>query len=347
MIVKEIHNKKEWENFWQSLDQKTFLQSWNWGEFQKQMKRKIWRLGLYEGTRLWGVCLVIKNPIFTIRKYQKNFLFCPHGPALTISDPSQRIAALRDLLAYLKKVAKAENVSFIRWAPFWPERETELRELPSLGFRKAPMFIHPELTWELDLRPSEENLLQAMRKTTRYLIKKGLKWPGLEVRQGISDEDLDIFWQLYQKTTTRHHFVPFSKDYLKKEIRSFEKDKEILIFSALFNKKPLASAIIIFWQGIAFYHHGASDTGHSKIPAAYLLQWKIIQEAKKRRCRLYNFWGITPSTDKNHPWWGLTLFKKGFGGQSQSYLKTHDLVLSWTYWLNWGIETLRRNKRKL
>lgn len=33
------------------IEEKTFLQSWNWGEFNKMMRDKIWRLGIYESSK--------------------------------------------------------------------------------------------------------------------------------------------------------------------------------------------------------------------------------------------------------------------------------------------------------
>ncbi len=47
MEVKEITQKEIWENFFLECHEKTFLQSWNWGEFQERMGNKIWRLGIY------------------------------------------------------------------------------------------------------------------------------------------------------------------------------------------------------------------------------------------------------------------------------------------------------------
>jgi len=69
------------------------------------------------------------------------------------------------------------------------------------------------------------------------------------------------------------------------------------------------------------------------VPAAYLLQWEAIREVKSRGCKLYNFWGISDER-RNHPWAGLTLFKKGFGGFSKEYLLAQDLPLRPFYWLS-------------
>ena len=48
MEIREIKDKKIWEDFLSRCEEKTFLQSWNWGEFQKMTGDKIWRLGVYQ-----------------------------------------------------------------------------------------------------------------------------------------------------------------------------------------------------------------------------------------------------------------------------------------------------------
>ena len=107
-----------------------------------------------------------------------------------------------------------------------------------------------------------------------------------------------------------------------------------------------AAAIIIFYNGQAFYHHSGSRAGAGS-NVSYLLQWRVIQEAKKRGCTLYNFWGIAPEDRPNHAWAGLSLFKKGFGGFAEAYLHAQDMPLTAKYWLNYAIETVRRIRRRL
>ncbi|MBI1888387.1 MAG: peptidoglycan bridge formation glycyltransferase FemA/FemB family protein, partial [Candidatus Spechtbacteria bacterium] len=128
---------------------------------------------------------------------------------------------------------------------------------------------------------------------------------------------------------------------------SSEKACDAQVFTAWYNNEPLASAIVVFYGNSAFYHHGASSSIYPKIPAPYLLQWRAILEAKKRGKKLYNFWGIIRDTGKKHPWAGITLFKKGFGGFQTDYLHAQDLPLSWKYWPSWVIETLRKKRRNL
>ncbi len=256
------------------------------------------------------------------------------------------------LLGELKEIGRQEKAGFIRIAPVWERTKENEKIFEDFGFRAAPIHIHPEVTWILNISPSEEEILMGMRKTTRNLIRRAKK-EGVEVFQKNSLEGVKDFNKIYQATFDRHHFAPFSFEYLKNELLAFLPDNQIAVFLAQHQGKILASAMIIFWQGIGFYHQGASIT--SKIPAAYLLQWEAIREAKKRGCRLYNFWGIVPSIKthqdlknpkiKKHPWWGLSLFKTGFGGFREEYLKTQDYILSQKYWLNFTIEKARKIKR--
>ena len=59
MEIRKINNKEVWENFLLECEEKTFLQSWNWGEFQKAMGNKIWRLGVFENDQLISVGLLV------------------------------------------------------------------------------------------------------------------------------------------------------------------------------------------------------------------------------------------------------------------------------------------------
>lgn len=345
MEIKEIKEKSVWESFLLECEEKTFLQSWNWGEFQKAMGNKIWRLGVLENNQLISVGLVFK-----IEARRGSFLFLPHAPVVASAkrnEPTMNYEVLKILLEKMKKITKEERASFVRVSPIWERNKENVDIFNNLGFRLAPIHMHPEVTWELDIRPSEEELLAGMRKTTRYLIRQGLKNKDLTVIKSLKLKDLELFNKLYQQTVKRHQFVPFSFDYLKNEVLAFEPDNQISIFLAKHKEEIISSAIVVFWSNRAFYHQGASSLKYRKIPGSYLLQWEAIKEAKRRNCKIYNFWGIVPDSKKNHPWAGLTLFKMGFGGEKKEYVKTQDFPISGSYWLTFSVEKLRKFKRAL
>lgn len=342
MVIKEINNKEVWEGFLKGCDEKTFLQSWNWGEFQKLEGNKIWKFGIYDNDQLISVALAVK-----IKAKRGTFLFIPHGPILIESRIKNQ--ELRILVNKLKEIAKEELASFIRVAPIWKRNEENVKIFKELGFRQAPIHMHPEVTWELDITPSEEELLMGMRKTTRYLIKQAQKNTDIEIVRSQSIDDLRKFNEIYYTTAKRHHFTPFSLRYLENEFSSFKDDSQISIFLGKYKDKIVSSAVIIYWENIGFYHQGASLSEYNKIPVSYLLQWEAIKEAKKIGCKLYNFWGIVDQNSKlrKHPWTGLTLFKMGFGGCRKEYVRTQDLPLSKKYYLTYLFEKLRKVKRGL
>ena len=339
ITISSISSKNIWENFIQECRPNTFLHSWNWGEFQQELGYKIFRFGFYYNEDLAGLALFIKIPA-----RRGTFLFCPHGPILKTQDPFSRQEILKSLLKTSKKTTLLEKCQFIRFSPLMKDSDENKMIFKNSGFRKAPIHIHPELVWTLDTSPSEEEILKAMRKTTRYSIKKAEK-DGVAVIKSSKINDLEIFWQLYQTTASRHHFTPFSKKYLQTEFEIFQKDGQALLLFGQYQGEIISGALIIFYNGIGFYHHGASLAKYTQITASHLLQWEAIKEAKRRGCWLYNFWGVAPEQAPNHPWASLSLFKKGFGGFSESYLLTQDYIISPFYWLTFAVEKVRKIKR--
>jgi lipid II:glycine glycyltransferase (peptidoglycan interpeptide bridge formation enzyme) len=339
--IREIDDKEIWENFLLECKEKTFLDSWNWGEFQKSLGNKIWRIGIFENENLLGLALVVK-----IEAKRGKFLFIPHGPNLKIEDKEKKLKLLRVLRDELERIAKSEDCDFIRISPILKKTKENEEIFSILGFKNAPIFIHPEITWELNIEKSEEDILAGMRKTTRYLIKRAQKEKLLTIREENSLEGVSLFNKIYLETKERQHFVPFSLEYLQKEFLAFKDEDQISILLGDYKGEIIAGGIFIFWQNLAFYHHGASSRKYSKIPTSYLLLWEAIKKAKQKGCKVFNFWGIAPTDSPKHPWAGLTLFKIGFGGEKKEYVKTKDLPLKKKYWINYIVETLRKWKRR-
>jgi len=333
--IREINSKDLWEDFFANRQEKTFLQSWNWGEFNKIMGSKIWRFGLYENEELSAASLVIK-----VEAKRATFIFVPHLVSI-------KAELLKFFTEKLKELALKEKAIFIRIAPIWESNGENRKVFKDLGFKDAPIHMHPEVTWELDISKSEEELLKRMRKTTRYLVRQAEKNPDVKIQQSDNIEDINKFHAIYESTIQRHHFVGFPPNYLKSQHEAFSKDGQISTFLGFYKGEVVSAAIIVFWQDTAYYHHGASLVKYQKIPVSYLLQWEAIKEAKKRGCNIYNFWGIAPTDNPKHPWAGLSLFKMGFGGYRKDYLKTQDYPVSLRYWINYAIEAVRRRRRNL
>jgi len=334
--IKEINSKEVWEQFLEKNSPHTFLQTWEWNLSQQLMGNKTFTLGIYAGENIIGVAFV-----YLIKARRGSFLFCPHGPI--ISENWQKNFEI--LFTHLKDLAKKEKAAFIRISPLELKTKESVSFFKKLGFRDAPMHMHPELGWLLDITKSDEELLADMKKRTRYSINKAKK-DGVEIVSFSDSSSIDDFYPLYLETAERMVFVPFSKEYVKKEFDIFGEEGKILLFFAKYKGEIITTAMIIYANGSGFYHHGASTRKYSNVPSAELLQWSAILEAKKRGLSIYNFWGISPEGNKNHPWTGVTQFKKGFGGFAEEYVHAQDYTITLKYWLNFLVETIRRVKRK-
>lgn len=351
MEIKEIQEKGVWEGFLSECQEKTFLNSWNWGEFQSKMGNKIWRLGVYSGQQGIGVSqqLLAIALAARIRARRGTFLLVQHGPSINPKLKIQNPKLLEVLLDELRKIGKEEGATFIRMNPLWPKSKENKEIFKTLGLGESPMHANAyEATWKLDITASEEELLGNMRKTTRYLIRQATKNSDITVEKSDKIEDLKTYQSLNQEVAKRQKFTPFPFDYVKNEFEVFSKDNQVLWLFGKYKNEIAASALVVFWSNAAFYHQAASSSKYVKFPVPYLLLWEAIKEAKKRGCKIYDFWGyVDLKKEFSHPWAGPTLFKMGFGGSAFEYLKTQDLPLSKKYWLIYFFEKLRNIKRGL
>ncbi|MFH1833070.1 MAG: peptidoglycan bridge formation glycyltransferase FemA/FemB family protein [Candidatus Levyibacteriota bacterium] len=332
--IQEIKDKKVWEDFIDRADFYPFFQSWDWGDVQKNLGRKILRIGAYEETLLIGVCLVIE-----INARRGRYLHLRHGPVFLVFDERK----LDAILDFIKKEASRRGSSFIRISPLLNKDSESEKILQKKGFINSPIHnMDAETCLILDLEKSEEDLLKEMRKTHRYLIRKAQNM-GIKIIRTQKVSDLNSFLDIYKNLSKRKHFVPHSD--VKEEFELFVEDDQAVLFLASFRKKIICGAIIIFAGNMAIYHHGASLDEFRDVPISYLLQWEAILEAKKRGKKLYNFWGITPLDKPNHPWKGITLFKTGFGGTRLEFMHAKDLPLNIWYWKSFLIEFYTKWKK--
>jgi len=337
LTIKQITNKQEWEDFVQDQEFSAFVQSPTYGEFYRELGEDYVIIGLYEQGRLIGGSLVL-----TTHARRGDFLYLPYGPILDYTDTHQ-VEAFFD---YVKEYARKKGYDFIRVSPLVDESDSVMQTLRTFGLRPAPMHILAETSWILDISPSEEELLANMKKNHRNLVRRCIR-DGVRVEQRTDDTALEELNTILDHTGKKHDFVRFSRSYINAEFHTFlQHNENVIMHGYLPNGALDASAIMMFYGNMAVYRHSASLGLDNKLPTSYAIQWETIKEAKRRGCRWYNFWGIAPSdATKHHPFYGITHFKKGFGGFQKDLLHCHDLPITKKYWLNYIVETIRKYKR--
>ena len=324
------------DNFVGSMVKSQFLQSWEWGEFQQSLGRKIWRLGVLDSQSLVASALVIKHNL----PLGRNYLYCPRGPIFETKNQGLKTKNyLDELLEKIIEIAKQENSLFVRIEP--PVEKSNELNLKSLV---ATQFVQPKDTLTLDLSKSEEQLLSEMHPKTRYNIRLAEK-KGVTVRIGVK-EDFEKFWQLNQETASRDSFKTHPRNYYQKMLEVLSPDF-LKLFLAEYEGKVLVVNLVIFFGDTVTYLHGASSNEYRNLMAPHLVQWRQILEGKKLGFKCYDMWGVLPlktqqATTENtegaehtehHSWQGLTRFKRGFGGQEINYIGTYDLILN-SFWYN-------------
>ncbi len=335
---RHITDKAEWERFMAGRDEANFLHSWNWGVFHQNLGKTVVRLGFYNNGTLAGICCGIVEDARRGR-----YLAVAGGPLIDWSD-GRMVSAV---FAALTEEARAHRCVFVRMRPQQTDTPELRRIVKQAGLRPAPMHLTADLTSQIDLSKSEDALLNSMRKTTRYEIRKAQSL-GLTIQTSTDPAAIDGFYDMQMETAKRHGFVPFSRQFLTEQFKAFAADDAVVLYKVFNGTQLLAEAFVIFYGHEAAYHYGSSTDAARKMPGAYLIQWEAIKEAKKRGMKRYNLWGVVPDGVTDHRFSGVSVFKRGFGGQDVAYLPAHDLVINPVrYAFNYTVESIRHRLRRL
>jgi lipid II:glycine glycyltransferase (peptidoglycan interpeptide bridge formation enzyme) len=310
--MKTVFNnqKKQWNQL-VIQNNGSFLQSWQWGEFQKSLGRRIWRI-VIEGLK----GLVIKHTL----PLGKSYLYCPRGPVIENPKPKSQIPnktqnpnhKFQTFLEEIEKIARQERAIFLKIEPSLLDSKFQI---PNSKFVRSLKEIQPSKTLILDITKPEEELLNQMHPKTRYNIRLAQR-KGVRIRPslGSGTRESQVFLDLLEKTAQRDKFRPHPREYYQKMLEVLGREGMIKLFLAQRQNQIIAANLVCFFGQTATYLHGASDYNFRQLMAPHLLQWQAILEAKELGLKYYDFWGIDEKK-----WPGLTRFKKGFGGQEVVY----------------------------
>lgn len=331
-----------WSKVQHHFPEANLFQSPAWGEVNRLIGHKV-KVEHFEDVA-WCQ-MIVKSA------KRGRYLEIPCGPLVDWQDT----ALVRRLFALIKKTAKAEKCAFVRFRPQLSNTPEHQSLLKPLGLRRAPMHLAAEHTVMIDLTQSEDELMSAMRRQTRYEVRRAAKL-GIVVEHGHSEALFREFHTVQAETAARQHFIPPNLDTLLAQRTALNKNDasaEIYVAKSA-EGQPIAYGLILAAGREAEYYEAASTELNHRLPGAYALQWQVIQDLKKRGIERYNLWGIAPTDPKtgkplqNHRYFGVTTFKTGFGGQTIAFIPAQDLVIShFRYALNWIVETIRKKKRRL
>ncbi len=332
--------EESWSKILKKYPQSNFLQSPLWGETNRLIGHKIIVRTFEDKALFLGI---IKDA------RRGRYLEIPGGPLVDWTN--QKL--LNEVFAEIIKIAKEEKCVFVRFRPqLIRNSENEklvegLKTNQKIDLRLAPMHLHAQNTVMVDLNKPEEELLMAMRRQTRYEVRRSEKL-GLKVEENSSEGMFKEFHAVQSETAKRQGFIPPSEKELMAERDAFSPDN-LKLYKVTTNKgEPVAYGLVLIFGNEAEYFEAASTELNRKLPGAYALLWRAMKDLKRIDIKRFNLWGIAPPGAKNHRYSGVTTFKTGFGGDTIEFIPAHDIVINkLKYKLDEIVENARKKKRNL
>ena len=247
------------------------------------------------------------------------FGYSPRGPVASREQ-------LPDALAALAAHARAMRGTLVLKVD--PERTAEdaAGALQTAGFQRGPDIQPVVATLLLSLRGSDDEILAAMDKDTRWSLRQPEK-RGVSIYPGTTEGDLDAFYDLYAVTGRRAGFITRSASYYRTVWRTLIEGGLATLWLAEHADRPVAGAMAWHCGDRELYMYGATNDAGRKVYAAYGLLWRAIAEARQRGAATFDFGGIpVDPSDASDPMHGPYLFKKGFGGTVTRWVGAHDSV---------------------
>lgn len=296
----------------------SFLQSAMWGVFKSRFGW-VSRAFLVDWAGAGERSLLVLS-----RRLAPGFsmAYVPWGPELpdAFSPAEEAQTHLFTELAQKLRKFLPRDTAFIRFDPPWRQEEGAGTTAPRLSspLKRAAADIQPPDTVVLDLMPSPEEMLSAMKPKWRYNI-------GLAEKRGVTVSrpdagGLDVFYRLLTATARRDGIAVHSLAYYRslfevcRDAARESPAPEPRLYIAEHDGVPLAAVVVLCRGTQATYLYGASADIKRNLMAPYALQWQAIRDAKASGCETYDLFGIPPGEDPSHPMAGLYRFKTGFGG---------------------------------
>lgn len=324
---------EEWDQFVIDHPYGSIHQISCWREFQKTIPGR----GSVRGFGMRDAAGFIVATCFCVRMstgiQDTYWYYSARGPVV---DPKQDPLLVQ---TFIKKISqelkKNSKALFWRLDPYFTPEDFENIADEKLIWQKATQDYQPTNTLVLDLLKTNEELLSEMKRKGRYNIKIAEK-NEITVRRveatKATEKDIHIFWKLNQATTDRDNFSGHAEAYYQNFIKLLASHS--VLFIAERNNIAFAAAINTHCGEKAIYYFGASTSNHEdrKLMAPYLLQWEMIQYAREQGCTSYDFLGIAPENDPQHPYAGISDFKWKFGGTRNIYDHGKEIVFRpWWY----------------
>ena len=315
-------NREKYVEFLQKHPKGHFLQSPEWAKLKSEWINEV-LLVEDENENIKGSMSIL------IRKvpYFGTMMYAPRGPVCDIHDKD----VVQELVNGTKELAKKYNAFVLKVDPDIPSTDEEFKKIAKeCGFnikenvKDFTEVIQPRYVFRLNVEnKTEEELLKSFHEKTRYNIRLSSR-KGVTIRDG-KREDLKRFYEIMQETGARDDFLIRPLSYFEKMYDALGPNHLRLIM-ADYEGQAISGVIAIYYGDKVWYLYGASSNSHRNVMPNYLLQWEMIKWALEKKCKIYDFRGVSGHVDEHHPQYGIYKFKKGFNGDFVEFVGELNMV---------------------
>ncbi|HET8586241.1 MAG TPA: peptidoglycan bridge formation glycyltransferase FemA/FemB family protein [Candidatus Limnocylindria bacterium] len=317
-----------WQAFLGETASGDFLHDWEWAavaSFDGQPQR---RFVAEQDGKLVAIAAAQVRPL----PLGRAFWYVPHGPVLDY-DHAQAFDRLRALIIGLREAARDAGAIAVKFEPRLPAAGPAGGAFERLRLRREPGTLQVGQTRLVPLG-EDAAMLAAFDKDTRYAVRRAER-EGVEVTILDDAGDLaaiDRLHALVVETQQRAGFPMPSGERYRLVWRRLGGAGRARILEARHDGRLLASGMLVLEGWRSFYLYAGSlreGPGEPKRYATYALQWAMMRSARDAGARLHDLWGVAPpGAGPEHRWYGVGLFKKGFGGEEVAWAGTWDLIIS-------------------
>jgi len=277
---------------------------------------------------------ILEKPVFCLGR----LWYIPKGPGIT--SPVQ----LGDMLPALRQFAANNGVFAIKIEPELIKTNDAVAALSEYGL--VPVhYIQPNLSTVLiDLTPDIDTILTGLNQKGRHAIRRAERDGVTVKRVETNDENCRMFYELLTETANVQGFAGSIRpyDYYLQFWQRFAAATMGQLFLAYFDGQVVAGAFALVFGDKSTYKDGASRRVDGAYGVTHLVQWHVIQWAKEKGATVHDLCGTPPSDqidNKDHPWYGVGLFKTSFRKEVTDYVGAFDIVVKprqYALWAKFG-----------
>lgn len=257
----------------------------------------------YESPSLRGYNVVMKRDIADDPNFRQLLprdtwydLATPYGYGGWLTEGAGDTSELDD--AYTRLCAQNNIVcEFVRFHPVWnnaPAME-QMYDVVHLGPTIALDLKDPETIWS--------NIISK----NRNMIRKAQK-NGIQILRGRAAKDFGAFKYMYDKTMNKdsaddyYYFADAFYDSIREDL-----PENAQVFTAMYEDRPIAAAIMLYENGLLNYHLSGSDENFRTLAPTNLILYEAAVWGSEHGCRSFHLGGGLGSHEDN-----LFKFKRSF-----------------------------------